>query len=171
LTPQQVVVACVGLRQITEASFQHWSAVARASESPPLKSQSNEQAVMMQVMGFLISADWVIGEARDLKVHVSPAEVRRNFNQTRKQQFPRQREFQAFLKQSKQTVPDLLLRVELNLLSARIQRHVLTGHHGARRQQHALSRFVAHFRTKWTARTYCTPQYDVYDCGHIQAAL
>lgn len=87
----------------------------------------------------------------------------------RKQQFPQIRKFRRFLRETKQTVADLLLRVELNLLSQRIQRRVVAHSHGVKGHQRALSRFVVRFRTKWTAQTYCAPQYAVSDCGHVQA--
>ncbi len=123
-------------------------------------------------MGFLISADWVIGEARDLNVHVSPAQVRRTFNRTRKAQFPKKGEFQAFLGKSNETVADILLRVELDLLSQGLQRRVLAGKHGERKKHEALKHFVSDFRNKWTAQTYCAAQYaSSQDCGHVQATL
>jgi hypothetical protein len=122
-------------------------------------------------MDFLISADWVIGEANDLNLHVSPAEVRQTFNRTRKTQFPKQGEFQAFLGKSKETVTDILLRVELSLLSQRLQRRVVAGKHGAHKKQEALKHFVNGFRNKWAAQTYCATQYASQDCGHVQATL
>jgi hypothetical protein len=122
-------------------------------------------------MGFLISGDWVAGEARALKVHVTRAQVRRNFDKTREQQFHKHGEFRAFLKKTKQTVPDLLLRTKLDLLSARIQRSVLAHQHTQVGRRHALERFIAHFKNSWTARTYCTPRYDVKDCGHVRGNL
>jgi hypothetical protein len=122
-------------------------------------------------MGFLISGDWVIGEARDLNVHVSPAEVRRTFNRTRKAQFPKQGEFQGFLGKSKETVSDILLRVELDLLSQRLQRRVVAGKNGMRKKHEALKHFVSDFRNKWTVQTYCVAQYASQDCGHVQATL
>ena len=122
-------------------------------------------------MGFLISSDWVLGEATDLNVHVSEGEVRHTFAHIRNQQFPKKREFKTFLKQSGQTVADLLFRVRLNLTSTRIQKHVLAGHRGSHSQQRALKRFVHDFKLKWEAQTYCDPGYAVTDCGHVQAAL
>jgi hypothetical protein len=170
-SPAQSVVACVGAVPITEATFQHWSTIARSpGESAPSEHhRPSAHELISEVMGFLISAEWVRGEAHDLHVRVSPAKVRRTFNHIRKQQFPRELDFRAFLKQTSQTVADLLMRVELNLLSKRIQRHVLSSHHGAHSQQRALTRFVKHFRTKWEGRTYCSPQYAMQDCGHVQA--
>lgn len=120
-------------------------------------------------MGFLISAAWVQGEAHDLHVDVSSGEVRRQFTRIRREQFPRMRDFRTFLRKTRQTVADLMMRVELNILSTRIQRRVASGDHGPKRQSQTLSRFVRRFRTKWTRRTYCAPQYAVADCGHVQA--
>ncbi len=168
-TPQQVVVACVGPQEITEAAFQHWSAVAQAAVGPHPKHKPNAREITEQVMGFLISADWVTGEAADLKVHVSQAELRKHFHEVRQAQFPKLREFRKFLRESKQTVADLLMRVELDMLSERIQRRVTAGQKNARGRMRALTHFISHFRPKWTVKTYCSPRYAVRDCGHVQA--
>jgi hypothetical protein len=122
-------------------------------------------------MGFLISSDWVIGEAQTLNVRVSDAEVQRAFDRIRRQQFPRHREFKAFLKSSGQTVTDLLFRVRVNLLTTRIQQQVIAGQQGAAARESALARFVKEFRTKWRAQTYCAAAYAVRDCGRVQTAL
>ncbi|HEY2142042.1 MAG TPA: hypothetical protein VGG98_08280 [Solirubrobacteraceae bacterium] len=122
-------------------------------------------------MGFLLSSDWVLGEATDLNIHVSETEVRHTFDDVRAEQFPKQREFKAFLRQSGQVVADLLFRVRLNILSTRIQRQVLAGHRGGRSRQRALKRFVHDFKLKWIAQTYCDPRYAMQDCGHVQEAL
>ena len=121
-------------------------------------------------MSFLISSDWVIGEARDLNVQVSAAEVRHRFDRIRRQQFPKRGEFTAFLRSSGQTVGDLLFRVRLNLLSARIQRQIIAGQPESA-QANALARFTKEFSTKWRAQTYCSPAYAVRDCGHVQNVL
>jgi hypothetical protein len=157
------LLACVGSRSITGATFVHWRRVAQKSGGSLTQS-----ALLQEVMSFLISADWIINEARDLKIHLSAAEVHRSFDHTRKEQFPHAGEFRSFLRQSGQTVGDLLLRVRLNLLSARIQTKVVAGH---RNREQALSRFVKSFRSKWTAKTYCSPRYAIADCGHVQSAL
>jgi hypothetical protein len=169
-SPAQALVACVGSTPVLEATFLHWSAVAQADLAGS-KHQPSVTEVIPQTMGFLISADWLLGEARDLNIHVSQAEVKRTFTHIRKTQFPKQREFRAFLRRSKYIVPDLLLRVELNLLSQRIQRRVTAGEHSARKKHQALARFVQQFKEKWTAQTYCATQYATKDCGHVQAVL
>jgi foldase protein PrsA len=88
-----------------------------------LKSECEQQykALQQEVLGFLISADWVIGEGEHLGVKVSDKEVQKEFEKIKTQQFPKAAEFEKFLASSGQTVSDLLLRVKLNLLSAKIQ--------------------------------------------------
>lgn len=170
-TPQETVVACVGAMPITEAMFLHWHEVATAPEPGGKRHRESAEAVIDQVMGFLISADWLLGEAEALKVHVTPAQVRRHFNNIRKLQFPKMSEFQTFLNKSKQTVPDLLFRVELDMLAAGIQHHVTAAHHRPSAQMRALKHFVSHFTEKWTAQTYCARSYAVKDCGHVQESI
>jgi foldase protein PrsA len=91
-----------------------------------LKSQCEQQykSLQQEVLGFLISSAWVLGEAENQGVHVSDAEVKKQFEQIKTQQFPKPEEFKKFLASSGQTVTDLLLRVKLNLLSSKIQQKV-----------------------------------------------
>jgi foldase protein PrsA len=79
------------------------------------------QALTREVMGFLISSQWILGEASSLGVKLSDAEVKKQFQKIRTQQFPSAAEFEKFLTSSGQTVSDLLLRVKLNMLSQKIQ--------------------------------------------------
>ena len=80
-----------------------------------------------EVLGFLISSEWVIGEASHLGVNVSDAEVKKEFEKIKTQQFPKAAEFEKFLATSGQTVSDLLLRVKLNMLSSKIQKKIASG--------------------------------------------
>ena len=91
-----------------------------------LKSQCEQQykSLKQEVLGFLISSSWVLGEAENLGVKVSDGEVKKQFEKIKTQQFPKQEEFKKFLQTSGQTVSDLLLRVKLNLLSTKIQQKV-----------------------------------------------
>lgn len=92
-----------------------------------LKSQCEQQykSLQTEVLGFLISSDWVLGEAGSLGVKVSDAEVRKQFVKIKTQQFPKASEFEKFLASSGETVSDLLLRVKLNMVSQKIQAKVI----------------------------------------------
>ena len=164
---------CVGSESITGATYSHWATVARMSEAPasgkglpPSTAQTRTEA-----LGFLISSDWVLGEARDLHIVVPAAQIKRQFDRVKAQQFRTRAQFEAFLRSSGETVADLVFRVQLNLLSDRIQRHVLAVHRAPRATQRALSRFVEVFKAKWEAQTYCAAEYAVQDCGHVQSVL
>jgi foldase protein PrsA len=100
-------------------------------QTPPteaaLKSQCEQQykTLQQEVLGFLISSSWVLGEASSLGVKVTDKEVKKQFEKIKTQQFPKPAEFQKFLATSGQTVSDLLLRVKLNLLSSKIQQKIV----------------------------------------------
>jgi foldase protein PrsA len=101
----------------------------KAKTTTELKTQCEQQykALQQQVLGFLISSDWVVGEAEEMGVKVSDKEVIKHFNQLKKQQFPKEAEYQKFLTSTGQTVADLLLRVKLSMLSTKIQEKVTKG--------------------------------------------
>jgi foldase protein PrsA len=94
-----------------------------------LKTQCETQykSLQTEVLGFLISSEWVIGEGSHLGVNVSDKEVKKEFEKIKDQQFPKPAEFEKFLATSGQTVSDLLLRVKLNMLSSKIQQKIAKG--------------------------------------------
>jgi len=172
--PPEVVVACVGQYPITGAAFDHWAKVARKSAAPErarehgIKSHPLSVATTIkEVMAFLISGDWVIGEAARLEIDVSEATVRRRFDRIRDEQFPHRREFRKFLRDSGQTIGDLLLRVRLNILSVAIQKRIL-GSAPPNDRQRTSAEFVKGFKARWQAQTVCVKAYLVADCGATQ---
>ena len=92
------------------------------------RTQCEQQytALKQQVLGFLISSDWVIGEASDQGIKVSDHEVEKKFTELKKRQFPKEEAFKKFLASTGQSVPDLLLRVKLNILSQKVQQKIAT---------------------------------------------
>jgi foldase protein PrsA len=112
------------------AHFQATAAKPAKGQKAPTAAQYKTQceqeytALKQQVLGFLISANWVIGEASDQGLSVSDKEVEKKFDELKKQQFPKEAAFQKFLASTGQTTSDLLLRVKLNLLSQKIQQKI-----------------------------------------------
>ena len=98
-----------------------------APTTKQLKTQCEQQykSLQQEVLGFLISSQWVIGEASSLGVKLSDGEVKKEFAKIKSQQFPKAAEFEKFLSTSGQSVSDLLLRVKLNLLSQKIQKQII----------------------------------------------
>lgn len=91
-----------------------------------LKSQCEQQYTSLKqtTLGFLISANWLLGEAKEQGVNISDAEVTKAFNKIKDEQFPTEADFQKFLTSTGYTVSDLLLRVKLDELSTKIQQKV-----------------------------------------------
>jgi foldase protein PrsA len=91
-----------------------------------LKKECEQQykSLQQEVLSFLISSSWVLGEAEALGVKVSDAEVKKQFEKIKSEEFPKPEEFKKFLASSGQTVSDLLLRVKLNMLSTKIQQKI-----------------------------------------------
>jgi foldase protein PrsA len=114
--------ACIANLQATTPTVKGQPAPTQAQ----LKTQCEQQykALQQEVLGFLISSAWVLGEAESLGVKVSDKEVHKRFEEIKSQQFPKAAEFEKFLASSGQSVSDLLLRVKLNLLSQRVQRKI-----------------------------------------------
>jgi foldase protein PrsA len=94
-----------------------------------LKTQCDQEykALRDQVLQLLISFEWIQGEAEDLKVKISDAEVKKSFETQKKQSFPKPKDFDKFLKDSGQSLEDILLRVRLDQLSNKIREKVTKG--------------------------------------------
>src|SRR3954463_11207809 len=85
------------------------------------------QGLRDQVLQFLISAQWIQGEASDQGVKVTDAEVNKQFEQTKKQSFPKDKDYQKFLKDSGMSESDILFRVKLDTLSNKLREKVTKG--------------------------------------------
>jgi foldase protein PrsA len=94
-----------------------------------LKSQCKQEydALKDQTMQFLISAEWLQQEAKKRGVNPSPAEIQKTFEQQKKQAFPKEKDYQAFLKSSGRTQEDLLFQVKLSVLTNQVQAKVVQG--------------------------------------------
>src|SRR5918997_126042 len=94
-----------------------------------LKNQCKQEyeALRDQVLQLLVSFEWIKGEAEEMNVSVSDAEVKKSFDQQRKQSFPKDADYQKFLKDSGQSEEDVMLRVRLDLLSNKIRDEIIKG--------------------------------------------
>jgi foldase protein PrsA len=94
-----------------------------------LKTQCKQEydSLRDQVLQLLISFKWIEGEAKEMGVKVTDAEVKKSFDKQRKQAFPKDADFKKFLKDSGQTEADILKRVRLDALSNKIREKVTKG--------------------------------------------
>ena len=75
-------------------------------------------------MQFLIQAEWVQQEAEDRDVKVTDAEVKKSFEDQKKQAFPKEADYQKFLKDSGMSEEDILFRVKLDTLQTKLTQQV-----------------------------------------------
>lgn len=89
--------------------------------------QTEYNSLRDQVMQFLISAQWIVGEAKDQGISVTDAEVNKQFETTKQQSFPKEADFQKFLKSSGMSLDDLKFRVRVQALSDKLRTKVVKG--------------------------------------------
>jgi foldase protein PrsA len=80
-----------------------------------------------QVMQFLTSSAWIEGEATERGVKLSDSEVKKDFDKQRQQSFPKDKDFEAYLKSSGYVQEDLLYRIKIQDLSTKLQANILKG--------------------------------------------
>jgi foldase protein PrsA len=97
----------------------------RPSDSQ-LKKQCEQQfdQLKTEVMQFLIQAEWVQQEAEAQNIKVTDKEIKRSFEDQKKQAFPTDKAYQQFLKQSGMTEADILFRVRLDQLQQKLTQKI-----------------------------------------------
>lgn len=120
-------------------SFRRCVAAKRAANRPARGAKPPSDADLLKlcrqqyrqvrddVMRFLIQAEWLRAEARRSGIRVSPAEVRRTFEEQLRAAFPGKQgpaRYRAFLRRTGMTERDVLERIELSLIQQRIQQRV-----------------------------------------------
>src|SRR5215210_3637612 len=121
--------------QFTECVAQKRKTTPKPAKGQPkvtdaqLKTQCKQEyeALRSQVLQLLISFEWIEGEAKEMDVKVTDAEVKKSFDKQKKEAFPKAADFQKFLKDSGQTEDDILKRVRLDTLSNKIREKVTKG--------------------------------------------
>jgi hypothetical protein len=158
-------VATVEATPIAQATFAHWLAVTAAlSGARGHDASASNTALKDKVMGFLLTSEWVLGEAAALGVDISEAAAHKRLEAIEKKQFKQPGELQAYLTKNHETMADLLLRVKLELIEAAIARKVTAAKHTAAEKKAALAGFQAQFQAKWKAKTSCAAGYVTADC-------
>jgi foldase protein PrsA len=111
--------------------------VAAKSKTPVPKGQKKptEDALKKQckteydqlkreVMQFLIQAEWVQQEAAEQDIKVTDAQIKKSFEDQKKQAFPNDKQYQEFLASSGMSEKDILFRVKLDQLQQKLTQKV-----------------------------------------------
>ena len=73
-----------------------------------------------QVMDFLIKADWYQADAHKLGINVTPAQVHKAFEKTKKASFKSDSQYKTLLTQTGQTNADIMYRVRVNTIFSKL---------------------------------------------------
>jgi foldase protein PrsA len=94
-----------------------------ATTDAQLKTQCKQEydSLRDQVMQFLILEKWVAGEAKSQGVKVSDKTAEADFVKARKQSFPKESDFQTFLKNSGMTIADAKFQVRFNTVYTKLR--------------------------------------------------
>jgi hypothetical protein len=151
--PQAVVR--VGPVAIAKPTVEHWmSVMARERASP--RPQLRERA-----LAFLISSQWILGEAAAEHMEVSDREVKRRLQQKQGESFRNgAMGFGEYLKDTGQTAADVRFRIEVELASAKIRRSLTSDEPKLSEAQ-----IVAYYRRH--ARRYRTPERRYFDIDNL----
>jgi hypothetical protein len=117
------------------------------------------RSLSTQVMDFPIKSHWYQAEATKLGLTPTAAQVQHTFDTARKQQFPTESGFQAFLAKTGQTVADIQFRFQINLIVTRLTARE-KGKESARAS--AVDRLVTR---AYRPTTLCAPTVMMADCG------
>jgi len=116
-------VATVDGNAIDKAEYTHWvNVMTKAAGKTP-----DKKAIQSQALQLLLSFKWIQGQADEMKLSVTDAEVKKAYADQKKQSFPKDADYQKFLKTSGQTDADIMGRVKLDLLSNKIRDKVVKG--------------------------------------------
>jgi phosphatidylethanolamine-binding protein (PEBP) family uncharacterized protein len=148
-------VAVVSGIPIPKASYAHWVSVENALGASSSPSH--------QALGFLITSEWVLGEAAARHIAISEVEVKKHYAQLVHQSFPKAGELKKYLAKSGETEADLLARIKVELLASRIAAKVTAGKN-AKQRTALLTGFENNFHAHWKSLTVCHAGYMMEDC-------
>jgi foldase protein PrsA len=125
-----------GAPKVTYAPPQYAACVASKKKTAPkpakgqpqqtdaqFKTQCKQEyeSLRNEVMKFLIFEKWVNGEAADQGVKVTAKEADKQFAKAKKESFPKESDFQAFLKQSGMTVNDAKFQMRFTSIYTKLR--------------------------------------------------
>lgn len=80
-----------------------------------------------QVLGFLIAAQWVKGEAAEQDIKLTKADIDKAFAEQKKQAFPKEADFKKFLEESGSTEADIRFQLEIEQLQQKLVEKITKG--------------------------------------------
>ena len=115
------------LGHISEADYKK-SLTSQEGQSglkkPPKPGSKKAEELKKAALGELLNTAWVFGEGEELGIKITPKEVETELAKVKKESFKTEKAFQEFLKESDFTEEDVNKRIELQILSTKIQEKI-----------------------------------------------
>jgi hypothetical protein len=146
--------------------------VASQSNRRPLPRPGDRgyERLQRKALGNRLEVGWILGEAAERNISVTPQQVSRTLALIKKESFQNGAEYRRFLKEFHYTRRDVRERVEIQLLSAGLQewlqRRISREASTEDEERPAIEAFIAEFSEKWKARTVCAPEYAIDRCSN-----
>lgn len=163
--------------RITKAEFQHallLEAVSAGRRSATRPGRAGYEKSKVVALKNLLEGVWIVGLAAEWDISVTHGQVSREVAKVRKESFKNGAEFRKFLKEARYTRRDVNERVEIQMLSARLQWHlsrrIRKETNSKSEEQQAFSEFVDEFVERWRGRTVCALDYAIPRCSNGPAA-
>jgi hypothetical protein len=159
----------VSVGRITGAEFQRalvQGAAATGRNSVPGPGGEGYDELRDDAIGELIDSVWIKGQATEMGIAVTRRQVATELASIKRESFKSKAEYRRFLNESHYTRRDVDERVELQLMSARIQQRVARGARGFRQTQKKFEKFVDAYSKRWRARTVCVAEFAIDRCSN-----
>jgi SurA-like protein len=170
-----VVVSHVPVRtgRITKAEFQHALVQAAAQagrKSAPKPGGNGYGKLKDRATGELLDAVWIRGQAMEMGIGLRSRQVSRELARLKKAAFKDEAQYRRFLREAHFTRRDVHERVEIQILSTKIQERIVAGFTSNSARQKAFEKFITEYEETWRARTVCAPEYVVAErCSNAPA--
>ncbi len=161
-----------GHGKITMAEFRHGlelTAVQKGRRALPRPGTGGYGKLAHATLDFMLEGAWIYGQATEWSISVTPGQISRTVAQIKRESFKNGTEYRRFLHETHYTRHDVYERVEIQLLSTRLQsrlRRELGKGVTRKSEQRAFEEFVKEFTERWRARTVCAPRYATERCSN-----
>lgn len=155
--------------KVTVAELRHALAQAAAQagrEQVPAPGTPAYERLERSAVEALIEAIWLKGQGAEMGIVVTPGQIARELAQIKREIFESAAEYREFLRDARYTRRDVIERVELQLLSRRIQRRISAGIKDPAEEKKVFTEFLAEYNERWRSRTVCAPEYVTRRCSN-----
>jgi hypothetical protein len=153
-----------------DACVKHEEATAPGLRPAALKRcKARYDAVRRQAAEFLISCDWIVGEAKALGVTAPTAKVEARLRRVIKSEYGDRAHFDRYLQISGESLTDYLFRQRVKVYSEGIE-ELFRSRPGSslKQQQLAFEKWAVAFPVRWAARTQCERGFVSPNCRNYK---